>query len=194
MSEERITANSGRPLDELAHIMNLSYLPANEFLEGVLAPRDFRIVRTALSRFNLQATDKEIADILISNGLLPTEVEIYNVNDRGCFGIFEENLFDLMADLGVVPPQKYDGYQFPQEREVEHLRGLLAWDDKDIKARKIPELFIEFSRPTRLKGISVAVVVDKDGPRSFRVKPPLMSIRLEYVKIILSSDAYSITA
>lgn len=194
MLEERTTVKLKRPLDELAHILDSSYLLTNDLLKEILAPRDFRIVRTALSRFNLQATDKEIADILIRNGLLPIEVEIYNVNDHGCFGIFGENLLDLMANLGAVPPQKYDDHQFPQGREVEHLRSLLAWDGKDIKTRKIPELFIEFSRPTRLKGISVAVVVDQDGPRSFRVKPPLMPIRLEYVKIILSSDAYSIEA
>lgn len=189
--KEGVAPSLERPLDELVEILEFSYMwYAAEFLKQVLAPRDFRVAKALLSGFNTQASDKQIADILIRNSLLPTEVEIYNANDHEPF-IFSEHLLNLMASLGVVPSREYTGYQFPLGREIEHLCGLLSWDSKDVTVNKIPaSSLLEFSRPTKLRGISVVVGVNEDKPGNSRTRE---QVEFQYINIVVSPDAYSTT-
>lgn len=193
MVRERIAPSLKRPLDELVEIFDFSYLqPISELLEPVLASRDFRVARALLSGFNIQASDEQIADVLIRKELLPMEVEIYNIKDNNLF-VDESLLLDFLANLGVVPPQEYDRYQLTLGRDIAFLhRGLFSWDGKDVTVKEIPALLLlEFSRPTKLQGISVVVAVNEDKPGSSRTEEP---IEFQYIKIVVSPDAYSITA
>lgn len=168
------------------------------FTDAIEGMRERMLSGRAIAKVEVpQITDTAIAAALMVDGKLPEFIDpSINLDED----IIADNALSIIARLGAIPVEDYDSedFEFTRGAEQQQLVDLMAADGSEVFREEVienGEEYIEFSRNTKLPGISVSVGFEKD---TFG-KPSWMNVvlsgkpRIAYYKLNLSAEAYAAT-